>query len=245
MGDRHPDAFPVTRYSVVRAMSGADADARAAALDALVRGYWRPVYAYIRLRWRRDAEDARDLTQDFFARALEKEYLGRYDPARARFRTFLRTCVDGFVANTNQHAGRLKRGGGAVLLPLDFPAVDRELGDTMRSPEPDPEACFRRQWIRGIFATAVEDLRAHAEREGRALAFALFSRYDLEGADAPERPTYATLAVELGTTPTNVTNQLAWARREFRQIVLDTLRTLCGTEDEFRSEARALLGTHP
>ncbi len=238
----HPDAFPLTRHSVVRAMADPDPAARVAAYEAIVRGYWRPVYAYIRLRWRRDAEDARDLTQEFFARAFEKEYLSRYDASRARFRTFLRTCLDAFVANEQQHTGRLKRGGGYRMEPLDFERAERELPSLLTTEDGDPEACFRREWIRALFAAAVDELRGRCEHRGHAIAFALFTRYDIEGSDSCERLTYAALAVELGTTPATVTNQLAWARREFRDIVLSSLRALCATDEEFAAEARALLG---
>jgi RNA polymerase sigma factor (sigma-70 family) len=241
----HPDAFPLTRHSVVRAMAAADPAVRTAAYDTVVRGYWRPVYAYIRLRWRRDAEDARDLTQDFFTRALEKAYLVRYEPSKARFRTFVRTCVDAFVANAQQHADRLKRGGGCSIESLDFDRAERELAAHLNAPQPDPDACFRREWVRGLFSAAVDDLRLRCEQRERTLAFALFTRYDLEGADGDERPTYAGLAQELGTTTSNVTNQLAWARREFRDIVLASLRALCATDEEFAAEARALLGAVP
>jgi len=241
----HPDAFPLTRHSVVRAMAAADPAARAAAYDAVVRSYWRPVYAYLRLRWRQDAEDARDLTQEFFARALEREYLTRYDASKARFRTFLRTCLDAFAANAQQHAGRLKRGGGYRIEPLDFERAERELPSLLATEDTDPEACFRREWIRAMFAAAVHDLRQRCEERGHAMAFILFVRYDLQGSDSVERPTYAALASELGTTATTVTNQLAWARREFRDIVLESLRALCATDEEFAGEARALLGVVP
>lgn len=243
MSPPHPDAFPPTRLSIVRAIADPRAGTRTAAFDAIVRGYWRPVYAYIRLRWRREAEDARDLTQAFFTRALEKEYLARYDPLKARFRTFLRTCLDAFLANAAQHEARLKRGGGRLIERLDFDAEDEGLSHRFASvdADTDPEACFRREWVRGLFTDAVGALRARCDARGHALAFTLFTRYDLD-ADDGARPTYAALAAELGTSTANVTNQLAWARREFRAIVLEALRALCASDDEFRAEAQALLG---
>ncbi|HTI40066.1 MAG TPA: sigma-70 family RNA polymerase sigma factor [Vicinamibacterales bacterium] len=240
----HPDAFPLTRHSVVRAIRAPDPEARAAAYDAIIRGYWRPVYAYIRLRWHRDAEDARDLTQDFFTRAFEKEYLSRYDPAKARFRTFVRACLDGFLSNERQQAARLKRGGGCRIESLDFARAERELPVAASSADADPDACFRREWIRGLFAAAVDELRSRCDATGRTLALAVFTRYDLEESDSA-RPTYAALAEEFGTSSTTITNQLAWVRREFREIVLDSLRALCATDEEFTSEARALLGVTP
>jgi RNA polymerase sigma factor (sigma-70 family) len=240
-----PGAFPATRPSVVRDLGSADPLRRAAAYDALAHSYWRPVYLYIRLRWRRDPEDAQDLTQEFFARAFEREYLSRYDPAKARFRTFVRTCLDGFLANESKAAARLKRGGGLTIAGVDFARFDADLAAHARSDEPDPERWFHREWIRGLFADAVDALRARCDAEDRVRAFTLFTRYDIEGPDAGERPTYATLARETGLRVTDVTNQLAWARRAFRDIVLTRLRDVCASDDEFRTEARDLLGIDP
>lgn len=240
-----PMSFPVTRHSVVRDLASVDPDARAAAYDALARSYWRPVYLYIRLRWRRDAEDARDLTQEFFARAFEREYLERYDPARARFRTFVRTCLDRFLANEDQAAARLKRGGGFVVTAVDFAAADADLAAQAPADASDPERWFHREWVRGLFADALRALERRCEDAGHQRAFTLFRRYDVEDADATPRGTYAALARELGMRVTDVTNELAWARRAFREIVLDRLRRVCASDEEFRAEARDLFGVDP
>ncbi len=82
-------------------------------------------------------------------------------------------------------------------------------------------------------------------RSGKTAPFALFERYDLEGPDAAQRLTYGRLAEEFGLSVTQVTNELAWARREFRRIVLETLREVSGSDAEYRAEARALLGVDP
>jgi DNA-directed RNA polymerase specialized sigma24 family protein len=233
--------FPVTRHSVVRDLASPDPAARAAAYDALVRSYWRPVYLYVRFRGGRTPADAQDLTQEFFARAFEREYLERYDAARARFRTFVRTCLDGFLANEHQARSRLKRGGGATLMPLETAE------DTACAPPDgaDPETWFHREWVRGLFADALAALERRCHDAGHAGAFDLFRRYDVEEADATPRLTYAALAQELGVRLTDVTNELAWARRAFRQIVLDRLRDICASDEEFRAEARDLFGITP
>jgi DNA-directed RNA polymerase specialized sigma24 family protein len=236
--------FPATRHSVVRDLASADPTARAAAYDALARSYWRPVYLYIRLRWGRGTEDAQDLTQEFFTRALEREYLERYDPAKARFRTFVRTCLDGFLANQDQAAARLKRGGGFVVTAVDFARADAECLAQAPAGDADPERWFHREWIRGLFAAALEALRRRCHETGHPHAFALFQRYDVEDGDG-SRVTYAALARDAGLRVTDVTNELAWARRAFREIVLDTLRRICASDEEFRAEARDLLGVDP
>jgi len=234
-------AFPATRQTLVRGLGSADPEARAAAYDGLARSYWQPVYVYIRLRWRKSPEDAQDLTQAFFARVLEREYLAAYDPAKARFRTFVRMCLDRFLANEARTSSRLKRGGGQTMTALDFSRVDADLATHARSDDPDPEQWLHREWIRALFADALEELRRRADGAGHAVAFTLFARYDVDG-DDERRPTYASLADETGVRVTDVTNELAWARRLFREIVLDRLRRVCATDEEFRAEARDLLG---
>jgi DNA-directed RNA polymerase specialized sigma24 family protein len=221
---------------VVQAVAHADPEVRRLAWESLAALYWPPVCAYLRLKWRVAAEDAQDLAQAFFARALEKGFLDGYDPGRARFRTYLRTCLDGFVANQRAAAGRLKRGGGAVHVPLEAEVAGS--GD-------DPEACFHREWVRALFGHALEALRGEAEATGKSAAFRAFERYDLEGPEGGERPTYAGLAAELGMPVTQVTNHLAAMRRAFRRHVLEILRSGCGSDEEFRAEARDLLGVDP
>jgi RNA polymerase sigma factor (sigma-70 family) len=238
-------AFPLTRRSVVRAAASADPETRQRAFDALVAAYWKPVYKYLRLKWSASGEDAEDLTQGFFARAIEKGFFDRFDPARARFRTYLRACLDGFVANERQSAGRLKRGGGAEHVSLDFGGAEAELARQGPSESADMEEYFHREWVRSLFGLAVEALRRRCTEAGKEVHFALFERYDLDGPDAAARPSYADLAREIGIPETQVTNHLAWARREFRRLVLEALEEATGSEEEFRTEARQLLGIDP
>src|SRR4051812_17743931 len=89
--------FPPTRHSAVRAVAGSDPAERARAFDVLVRAYYKPVYKHLRLRFRKDAEDARDLTQGFFTRAFERRFFDDFDPVRARFRTYLKVCLDRYA----------------------------------------------------------------------------------------------------------------------------------------------------
>lgn len=236
--------FPLTRGSVIAAVRDGDPEVRRQALDTLIESYWKPVYKYLRMQWKAESEDARDLTQAFFALALEKETFGRYDPAKARFRTFLRTCLDGFAANERKAAGRLKRGGGAAALSLDFEGAEQELARQGAVESLSPEDLFHREWVRALFGLAVEDLRRRCEASGRSVHFVLFERYDLEGSGG-EWPSYAELAAEHGLTTIQVTNWLAAMRRDLRKIVLERLRDLTGSEAELRAEAREILGIDP
>jgi RNA polymerase sigma factor (sigma-70 family) len=241
--------FPATRHSIVAAIASADSQVRRVAFDALISAYWRPVYRYVRIKWRADRDDAADMTQEFFARAYEKNTLGRFDPARARFRTFLRVCLDGFVANEHKAAGRMKRGGGLSFVPLDFAMAEAELAGSQAMadvnggsvPGADDDALFRQEWIRTLFADAVSALRDSCAAAGKETQFAVFQRYDLDD-NASGRPTYAQLGDELGIPVTQVTNYLAFARRELRRLLLERIRLLSATDEEFRAEARELLG---
>ena len=237
-------SFPATRHSVVSCLASPDQETRRVAFDALVSAYWRPVYKYVRIKWGADRDDASDLTQEFFARAFENGSLGRFDAQRARFRTFLRVCLDGFLANEQKAAGRIKRGGALSFVPLDFASAESELKNVEAlhvGATDDGDAFFRQEWIRVLFAEAVESLRSECTANGKQTQFAVFERYDLLG-DGAERPTYSQLGAELGIPSTQVTNYLAFARRELRRLVLDRLNALCATDEEFRLEARDLLG---
>jgi RNA polymerase sigma factor (sigma-70 family) len=236
------ERFPLTRQSVVIATRSPHTEVRRQGYETLVGTYWRPVYKYLRVRWKATAEDAEDLTQGFFARAFENRIFERYDLARARFRTYLRTCLDSFVANEIKAARRVKRGGRVELLRLDFENAEGELSRLELPAGPDPEEYFRQEWVRALFGLAVTELRARCEASGKGIHMALFQRYDVEGPEAGEKLTYAALAREHEIPETQVVNHLAWARRQFRSIVLEKLREACGSEQEFRAEARELLG---
>ena len=121
------DAFPLTRHSVVAAAQGPDPAERMRAMDAITSSYWRPVYKYVRLRWRVEREDAEDFTQDFFSRLLEKDFLSSYDPEKGKLRTFLRTCIDRLFMNQVRDAHRQKRGEAAIHVSLDFEEAEHEL----------------------------------------------------------------------------------------------------------------------
>jgi RNA polymerase sigma factor (sigma-70 family) len=242
--------FPATRWSVLLAARSEEPTERTRAFETIVAAYWKPVYKYIRIRWNKSNEDAKDLTQEFFARVIEKGFLDTYDPAKARLRTFLRVCVDGFLSNQEKAARRIKRGGDAVVLSLDFEAAEGELARAGSSPLPVSatpaaiEEFFEQEWLRHLFSLSVEALREELAADGKAAYFRLFERYDLDE-ENPGRPTYQQLAQEFGVAVTDVTNFLAYARRAFRRIVLEKLRGMTASEDEFRREARAVLGVEP
>ena len=225
-------SFPTTRRSVVLSLASSDAEERSRAFDTLVALYWRPLYKYARIAWGRSQEDCEDLTQSFFANLLSNEALASYDPARASFRTFLRMLFERSMATDARAQSRQKRGGGQTR--LDFHAAEAEVA-LEKAAGLSPEEMYQQDWIRSVFTLAVERLRETVP----AKHFALFEAYDLEDGRAL---TYRSLSEQLSIPETSVTNYLSATRRQFREIVLETLREATASEQEFRSEARALLG---
>ena len=237
--------FPVTNQSAIAAARSADHVTRERAFATILNSYWKPAYKYIRLKWQANNEDAKDLTQGFFANAFEKNHFANYDARKASFQTFLRTCLDGFVANQRKAGQRLKRGGDVNHFQLDFVSAEDEIAMQATNVEPNfhlsPEEYFHREWVRWMFTMAVDALRERCETAGRGVHFQLFEAYDLgDGEDA--NVSYASLAETFGLDQATVNNYLAATRRDFRRIVLEKLREITATDEEFRTEARSLLG---
>lgn len=214
--------FPSTQVSLLdAAASGLSGEA----LEQVMALYWKPVYRFIRFKFRKDNEDAKDLTQAFFTAVLERDFLARFDPAKAPFRTYVRMAVERFAASRHEAAGRQKRGGDIRFEPLTDQAVQSE---------PAAEL-FEREWRRQLFSLAIEDLRAHCAESGKEVQFRIFEAYDLAEQD---RPSYRELALRHGVADTTVTNYLAWVRRTLREFVMDRLRGTTSGPRELQQEAR-------
>jgi DNA-directed RNA polymerase specialized sigma24 family protein len=226
--------FPDTRVSLVEALSSDDQATRARAVELVVQAYRAPVIAVLSRQWSLDLPDAEDLAHDFFAHALEREWLARYDATRGRFRTFLRTILQAYASTANESRRRQKRGGHLTSVSLESaPPL---------ATEPEIDRLFETEWVRSVMSMALDRLRQQAESAGRATTYAVFVAHDIEGADADPPPRYADLAERFSLPLTQVANYLHWARTRFRQHVIDTLRSLTTSDAEFREEARALLG---
>jgi RNA polymerase sigma factor (sigma-70 family) len=160
--------FATTHWSVVLAAIGQPSAQSEAALARLCQTYWYPLYAYVRRRGH-SPEDARDLTQGFFATLLEKNYLACANRERGRFRTFLLTAINNFLHNQHERAGALKRGGGREFVSWEQPAAEEryllEPAITLT-----PERIYEKRWA----ATLLEQVLARLRQE-----FALAGRVDL------------------------------------------------------------------
>jgi RNA polymerase sigma factor (sigma-70 family) len=219
-------AFPLTRHSAIEAARSSDIAERERGLQTVALAYWRPVYGYLRLHWKKPHDEAADLAQEFFAELLEKNLLERFDPSRARLRTWLRVCIDGLVQNSTRAAAKRER-------TFDFDAARDEL-------TPSVEDCFDKEWARAVFSLALQRLREQCSQSGKQQQYELLEAYDLG-----DRPSYAALAERYAIAVTDVTNRLAWARRELRKCVFAVLGELTSSEAELQEEARALLGPFP
>jgi len=216
--------FPSTQLTLLEAVSHGMGNE---ALERVLALYWKPVYHFIRLKFGKDNEDAKDLTQGFFAAAIERKFFERFDPNRASFRTYLRMAVEHFASNEHAASHRQKRGGGFFFEPVEERA----------SEELSPEQVFERESQRQLFGIALEDLRTLCKASGKEVHWLIFEAYDLaEG----ERPSYAELSLRFAIAETAVTNYLAWARRTLRWLITERMRGVTSGERELREEMRRI-----
>jgi RNA polymerase sigma-70 factor (ECF subfamily) len=207
------------------------------ALVSLCDGYWYPLYAYLRRRGY-PADQAQDLTQDFFVRVLEGRYLDRADPGKGRFRSFLLTSLKFFVADEEDRQRARKRGGGAVL-PLEFSTGEERY---QREPGHDetPERIFERRWAVSVLDRAVERLRNEFLHHGRPEHFERLKVFLLGRSDAP----YATLAGEMDTSEGALKVAIHRLRKRYRELlrleIADTVADPAEVESELRFLAAVL-----
>jgi len=209
---------------------------RQEALDRFAEVYWKPAYKYIRLRWRRQPADAEDLTQALFAGLLVRDTVNRFDPARGSFHNYLRVCIDNFAHNRTASAA------ARAIPSLDFAGAEAELALTSMTAMATltPEEIFHREWQRQIFALALDDLRALAAKPGKAAQWEVFEAYDLASGGDERRPSYGELAARYAVPATQITNYLAWARRQLRELTMARLAGVTGSDRELQAETRRL-----
>jgi RNA polymerase sigma-70 factor (ECF subfamily) len=215
--------FPTTRWSRVARAGGPPTPEARAALAELCGAYWYPIYALIR-RKGHGADEALDLTQDYFARLLEKGTVAAADPAKGRFRSFLLADCSHFLADRRDRDRALRRGGGRPVLSID--ARDAE-GRFLREPSHDqtPERLFERDWALALIARAFDRLERHYADTGRA---ELFRRLKPLVSSDPDAGPRAAVAAALGLTEGNLRVVLHRLRARFaaglREEVVATLR---------------------
>jgi len=240
-GHSGPQWFATTHWSVVLAAGQSGSDAQAAAMEKLCRAYWYPLYAYIRRRGH-GPDDAQDLTQEFFLRLIEKNWLNGVAQEGAKFRSFLLTMVKGFLANAHDRAQAAKRGGGRIIVPLDPQDAEDRFTNEPASTE-TPEIIFERRWALAVLDEALSRLRHAAGTADKARHFDQLHPFLSREPDEGE---YAALAARLGMSAGAVgvaVHRLRQRYREtLRETVADTLADRRQLDEELRHVLAALRG---
>jgi RNA polymerase sigma-70 factor (ECF subfamily) len=231
--------FASTHWSLVLQARDRASPQADEALAALCRTYWYPLYAFIR-RQSRSPADAEELTQEFFARFLEKDFLGTVDRDRGKFRAFLLACCKHFLSNQRDRSRAQKRGGGRTILSLDFrSAAERyrmEPADTLT-----PEKLFERRYALTLLEKALEELALEYGREGKT---ELFDRLKGTLVGGSEAVPHAETGRALGLTEAAVKKAAQRLRQRYREILRERIAATVdgpgGIDDEIRSLFAAL-----
>ena len=227
--------FTTTHWTVVLAAGGSDPAQQAAALEELCRSYWYPLYAYVRRRGN-GPEDAQDLTQEFFARLLEKQWLDGVQKNGSRFRSFLLSALNGFLANEYDRASAVKRGGGRQILSLDA-----ELAEQRYSLEPvtneTPEKIFDRRWALTVLDRALARLKEETAASGKAPQFELLSPFLSR---EPAVGEYAAISTELAVSSGAVGVSVHRLRQRYRELVRTEISETVAEPAQVDAEMRDL-----
>lgn len=236
---RRNPLFATTRWSVVLAASDAETDVARDALAHLCESYWYPLYAYLRRRGY-DVEEARDLTQGFFAHLLGKRDLRLADPARGRFRSFLLTACKNYVLNREEAARAVKRGGGVEPLSLDFESAEGRFRIEPAHHE-TPESLFDAAWARELLGATMNELAEDYETRGRRALFDALQE-DLAGDETMR--SHGEKGEALGMTEGAVKVAAHRLRKRFREKlharIAETVSDPREVEEEIRALFRAL-----
>ena len=230
--------FQPTRWSLVTAAShGAETEARAA-MEALCRAYWYPIYAYVRGRGT-GAEDALDLTQAFFARVIERDIFSKAAPERGKLRTFLLNACQNFLTNEWAKTQTERRGGGKEMLSLDA-----EKAEGWFASEPatslTPEALYHRRWALTVLELALTRLRGEYDAGGKAELFATLKPLLEDDSDAD---TQRAMAVRLGMNEGALRVAVFRLRRRYRALLFAEVAQGLDvtTEEEVKQELSHLI----
>ena len=220
------------------AAGGADGSGAEAALALLCQTYWYPLYAFVR-RQGHNHHDAQDLTQAFFGKLLEKNYLGDASEDRGRFRTFLLASLKHFLANEWHRKSAKKRGGGIVFVALDGDASERFESEAQRtaSRECTPEEYFDRRWAHTVLERALARVRTRYEQTDQVAVFDALKPCLTQGKG--EVP-YAEVAAQTGMEEGAVKVAAHRLRRRYREAIREEIAQTVAAEDEVEGEFRYL-----
>jgi RNA polymerase sigma-70 factor (ECF subfamily) len=231
-----PSRFPKTSWTIVLAAAHKPTEDSRTALARLCEAYWKPVYAFVR-RSGHDRERAQDLTQEFFALLIEKDWVKVADPQRGRFRSFLLTAVKHFLANEYDRTQRLKRGGGQVPLSMDL--IDAETWYAPATTDSaTPERLFERRWALSLLERAMANLRTEFIEAGKARHFESLKPFLNRESDGAR---YAELAGQMGVSPGSLRTLVHRMRGRYRELVRAEIAETVVTPEDIDEEIRFLL----
>lgn len=235
-----PGGFATTRWSLVCAARAPSSPESRAALAALCGVYWYPLYAFVR-RQGHDADRARDLTQEFFARLLERADLAAVDRSKGRFRSFLLAACKHFLCNEHDRVHARKRGGGRAPLPIDAAVAEGRYGGEPSHNE-TPERLFERRWALALLDQVLARLRQEYAAAGKGRLFERLKGHLTGEAGLP----HARAAAELGLREGAVKVAVHRLRKRYGELLRDeiaqTLHDPAEVEDEIRDLFAALGG---
>jgi RNA polymerase sigma factor (sigma-70 family) len=230
--------FLTTQWGLVAAASAEDAAEARAAFEELYCLYCYPVYAFIRRRGH-DRQEAQDLTQDFFVHLLEKGTLGRADPQRGRFRSFLLGALGHFLAHAAERARAKKRGGDCQFVYLDEEAAEARY--QLAAPEGmTAEKLFDVRWAATLIDAALGRLRGELELEGKRRLFDTLHGFVVAGEDASYQQSADVLGLSLGALKTAIHRLRRRYRALLREEVARTVTTPSEVDEELRHLCAAL-----
>jgi RNA polymerase sigma factor (sigma-70 family) len=225
-------AFTTTHWSVVLAAQGASPAAEEA-LEKLCRTYWRPIYGFVR-RQGIGAEEAKDLTQGFFALLLERRDLNAVRQEKGRLRSYLLTSLKHFLANERNRAMAIKRGAGQRLIPLEDLRERERIGFEHRETLP-ADQIYESRWALSLLDQVLARLREEYRAAGN---IRLFDRLQKSLTDEPDRLSPAETAREFGMTESAVRQASYRLRQRYRQLLREeiahTVMAAGDIEDELR-----------
>jgi RNA polymerase sigma-70 factor (ECF subfamily) len=227
--------FQTTHWSLVAAARDRASPEAQQALAELCEMYWYPLYAFIR-RSGHGSEEARDLTQEFFARVLEKDYLADVDREKGKFRSFLLTACKNFLANERDRAAALKRGGGCTINSFDSGEAENRFGQEPAH-QATPERLYERRWALLLLQNALAQLRREFEQAGKVDVFERLKGM-LTGEKSAER--YAEVAAALGITESSVKVSVHRLRRRYGEILREQISRTLRNPSEIDAEIRDL-----
>jgi RNA polymerase sigma-70 factor (ECF subfamily) len=224
--------FSTTHWSVVLAAGRRGSIESDSALERLCKSYWPPLYAYVRRRVP-DLHEAQDLTQAFFERLLDRDYLADADPHRGRFRAFLLTAFNHFLSKEWDKAKAQKRGGDRCRISFEFVSQDAmEPADQLT-----PEKLFERQWAITLLGRVMQRLKRDMERSGKGRQFELL-KHILSG-DKSE-VTLADIAAELGQAETATRMAASRMRSRYRELLRDEISQTLSSQEDVEDEICSL-----